>query len=75
MLLEHERYDAFGMDALVSACSWNTSAIFVLAWICHGFAMERTSALVPEIIKMCVSAGPLTGAVSKNMNQRDTGKQ
>ena len=33
MLLEHERYYVFGMDALVSACSWNTNGIMFWAWM------------------------------------------
>ena len=33
MLLEHERYYALGMDALVIDCSWNTSGIMVWAWM------------------------------------------
>ena len=33
MLFEHEQYYDFGMDALVSVCSWNTNAIMVSAWM------------------------------------------
>ena len=33
MLLEHERHYGFGMDALVTVCSWNTNGIMVLAWM------------------------------------------
>ena len=33
MLLEHECYYGFGMDALVSVCSWNTNAVMVWAWM------------------------------------------
>ena len=33
MLLEHERYYALGMDALVTVCAWNTSVIMVWAWM------------------------------------------
>ena len=33
MLLEHERNDGLGMDALVRACSWNTNGIMVWAWM------------------------------------------
>ena len=33
MLLENERNHGLGMDALVSVCSWNPSAIMVLAWM------------------------------------------
>ena len=33
MLLEHERNHGFGMDALVSVCSWKTNGIMVLAWM------------------------------------------
>ena len=32
MLLEHERDYDFGMDALVTVCSWNTNGIMILAW-------------------------------------------
>ena len=32
MLLEHERYYAFGMAALATICSWNTNVIMVWAW-------------------------------------------
>ena len=56
MHLEHERYYGLGMDALVSACSWNTNGIIVWAWMLswsialgtraelwfgHGFSGER----------------------------------
>ena len=30
--LEHERDYDFGMDALVTVCSWNTNGIMILAW-------------------------------------------
>ena len=33
MLLEHERNYALGMDALVTACSWNTNGIMLWAWM------------------------------------------
>ena len=33
MLLEHERNNGLGMDALVTVCSWNTSRIMVWAWM------------------------------------------
>ena len=33
MLLEQERDYGLGMDALVSACSWNTNGIMVWAWM------------------------------------------
>ena len=33
LLLEHERNYGFGMDALVSACSWNTNGIMDWAWM------------------------------------------
>ena len=33
MLLEHERNYGFGVDALVSVCSWNTNGIMVWAWM------------------------------------------
>ena len=33
MLLEHERNYGLGMDALVTACSWNTNGIMVWAWM------------------------------------------
>ena len=33
MLLEHERNYGLGMDAAVSACSWNTNGIMVWAWM------------------------------------------
>ena len=33
MLLEHERNYDLGMDALVTACSWNTNGIMVWAWM------------------------------------------
>ena len=33
MLLEHERNDGLGMDALVTVCSWNTNAMTVWAWM------------------------------------------
>ena len=33
MLLEHERYYAFGMAAVVTVCSWNTNVIMVWAWM------------------------------------------
>ena len=33
LLLEHERYYGFGMDALVIDCSWNTNVIMLWAWI------------------------------------------
>ena len=36
------------------------------------FEHERTSALIPEILKMCVTAEPLTGAVSNNMQQESS---
>ena len=31
--LEHERYDGFGMDALVTVCSWNMNVILVWTWM------------------------------------------
>ena len=37
MLLEHERDYDFGMDALVTVCSWNTNGIMILA--CSGNRM------------------------------------
>ena len=33
MLLEHGRNHGFGMDALVSVCSWNTDGIVIWAWM------------------------------------------
>ena len=33
MLLQHKRYDGFGMDAVVSVCSWNMNIIMVWAWM------------------------------------------
>ena len=33
MLLEHEQNYGFGMDALVTVCSWNTNGIMVWAWM------------------------------------------
>ena len=33
VLLEHERYHALGMVALVTVCSWNTNVIMVWAWM------------------------------------------
>ena len=33
MLLEQERNYGLGMDALVTACSWNTNGIMVWAWM------------------------------------------
>ena len=33
MLLEHERNNGLGMDALVTVCSWNTKGIMVWAWM------------------------------------------
>ena len=33
MLLEHERNYDFGMDALVTVCSWNTNGTMILAWM------------------------------------------
>ena len=33
MLLEHERNYDFGMDALVTVCSWNKNGIMFLAWM------------------------------------------
>ena len=33
MPLEHKRYDGFGMDALVTVCSWNRNTIMVWAWM------------------------------------------
>ena len=33
MLLEHERNYALGMDALVTACSWNMNGIMLWAWM------------------------------------------
>ena len=33
MLLEHERDYAWGMDALVTVCSWNTNEIMLWAWM------------------------------------------
>ena len=33
MLLEHERYNGLGMDALDCVCSWNTNVIMVWAWM------------------------------------------
>ena len=33
MLLEHERYYGWGMDALVTVCFWNTNVIMVWAWM------------------------------------------
>ena len=33
MLLEQERNYDFGMDALVTVCSWNKSGIMILAWM------------------------------------------
>ena len=33
MLMEHERQYDFGMDALVTVCSWNTNGIRILAWM------------------------------------------
>ena len=40
MLLKHERNYGLGMDALVSVCSWNPSAIMVLAWmLCSAYAL------------------------------------
>ena len=31
--LEHEWDYDFGMDALVTVCSWNTNGIMILAWM------------------------------------------
>ena len=57
MLLEHERYYVFGMDAVATVCSWNTSVILFWAWMpwslyapgmrtlfCfeHGYSADRT---------------------------------
>ena len=33
MLLEHERYYGFCMDAPVTVCCWNTKVIMVFAWM------------------------------------------
>ena len=33
MLLEYERNSGLGMDALVTACSWNTDVITAWAWM------------------------------------------
>ena len=33
MLLEYVRDYDFGMDALVTVCSWNTYGIMILAWM------------------------------------------
>ena len=33
MLLERERNNGLGMDALVSVCSWNTRGIMFSAWM------------------------------------------
>ena len=33
MLLEYERDYDFGMDALVTVCSWNTNEIMISAWM------------------------------------------
>ena len=42
MLLEHERNEGFGMDALDCACSWNTNGIMVLAWMLwSAYALEK----------------------------------
>ena len=42
MLLEHERNYGFGMDALVTVCSWNTNGIMVRAWmLCNGMLLEH----------------------------------
>ena len=32
MLLEHERYHALGVDAVLTVCSWNTNVIMLWAW-------------------------------------------
>ena len=47
MLSNHERYYGFGMDALVSVCSWNTNGTIVWAWMLwspharYGLAMQE----------------------------------
>ena len=33
MLLEHERYSGFGMDALAIVCSWNMTVVAFLTWM------------------------------------------
>ena len=33
MLLERERNYDFGVDALVTVCSWNTNGIMILKWM------------------------------------------
>ena len=33
MLLKHERYSGFGMDALVTVCSWNKIGLVVWTWM------------------------------------------
>ena len=33
MLVKHEHYNGFGMDALVTVCSRNTNVILVWAWM------------------------------------------
>ena len=33
VLLEHERCHGWGMDALVTVCSWKTNGIMVWAWM------------------------------------------
>ena len=37
MLLEHELYHGFGMDALIVGCTRNTNVIMVSAWV-HWFS-------------------------------------
>ena len=46
MLLEHGRNYGSGMDALVSACSWNTNGIMVRAWmVCSAYALGTRTEL------------------------------
>ena len=42
MLLEHERYEGLGLDALVTVCCWNTNVIMVWAWmLCDCMLLEH----------------------------------
>ena len=46
MLLEHERNHGFGMDALVTVCSWNMNGIMGWAWMLwSAYALGRRTEL------------------------------
>ena len=69
MLSEHERSYGLGMDALVTVCSWNTNDIRLFAFgsaAASGLCCWNTSNPVSKIIRMCLGARPLTGAISKS---------